>query len=157
MRGIACGRMLRVPPLLRSRILWSGVLLVLLLSGLWADSRRHVRGLGALRGVFEESASLIHGEGSIEISYQQMRHGSTGGPWNFATRHDPVVGTPRWFLAPRWLQKDYPTVHYYELRIPYWFLIVMTVAVWGLLLTRRAWKRNRMAAETMIPEAESKA
>lgn len=143
-----------MPPLLHSRILWSGVLMLLLLLGLWADSRGNVRGIGALRGVFDESASFIHGEGSVELNYQRLSHGGSRAPWNFGTQHEPVVGTPPWFPAPRWLQKDYPTVHYYELRIPYWFLIAMAGAVWGMLLTRRAWKRSRMAAETMIPEAE---
>jgi hypothetical protein len=143
-------------PLRRSRLFWSGIVVLACLLGLWADSRQQVRVLCLHRGVFVESYIFHHGEGSIELAYQYPLAGTTSpSPWAFAADATPVVGTLPWFPAPRWYSKEYPTVNYYELRIPYWLITVLALLAWSALMWRRQHWQHRLALQAVIPEANA--
>jgi hypothetical protein len=124
-------------PLRRSRMFWSGVVVLGCLLGLWVDSMYRERAMVLHRGVFFESHGFLHREGGIEVFSQRTPGGGTRESWHVAVVTSSEVGDVPWFPAPHWETKESPTTIHRELGLPYWLIATLAAIGWAAMLWRR--------------------
>ena len=130
----------------RSRMLWSGIVVLACLAGLWVDSMYRERAMVLHRGVFIESHGVVHQEGSIDLFSQRSPGAGSLDPWQMAVKTSPGAEDVPWFPRLYWERQEYATTIFYGLRLPYWLISAVVAIVWAAMLWRRRRGRRSSAA-----------